>query len=187
MKARFALSICFLTCACSLTATAPLREVPANEIDAAGTSEASARPSFDLDESSALRAIKDLGAPWSVAPLIDDTKPDSLTLGSSRSVINKLGSADVYTLPDGHVWRIVLRTGFGNRCGKRGILIAALPKLLSKVAPATGVDPLLMRKLSAALAADTIEEADLAGAKVNVSGSCIAALSVSATSKDLGA
>jgi hypothetical protein len=182
MKARVAVAAMLACAACSPPAPAPItsREVSQNEIDAAGDPQPPARPSFALDEPSMLAAVENLGLPWSAQPIVDDARPDSLTKGTYRSMMSSGGGADVFTLPSGRVWRVNLRTGFGDRCGQSNVLVATLPKLLAIVAPGAAVDEATRDKIAAALRTGKIEEAELAGVKLNVAGGCVPTVSATA-------
>ncbi len=168
--------------ACTPQAPEPVtsREVSQNEIDAAGPPEVQQRPSFALDDTAALDAIAKLGTPWSTQPFLDDARPDSLTGGYYHTLGNSGGSSDVFTLPNGRVWRVNLRVGVGERCGQPSQLEAAFSGLLAIVAPKAELDANTKVKLAKALRTRTGEDADLVGVNVKMSGGCVAALSLTA-------
>jgi len=179
MNARIALPVFLLVGACSAPAAEPIaaREISQNDIDAV---DAATRPAFALNEVQARDMLATLGAPWNDRPFADDTHTDSLTDGYIRTMLHRGGSTEVLTLPDAKVWRVELRTGAGERCGKAEILLAALPKVLAAAAPDATVDASTMAKLSAALKTKGGEEVDLGNAKVSVSGGCVSSMYVTA-------
>jgi hypothetical protein len=137
-------------------------------------------PSFDMDEVDARDLIDSLGRPWSGKPVLDQESEDGFTGGYSDLLLFDGGSATIYTLPDGKVWRLRLTAGFGERCGEVEPLFRAYPTVASRLTGSSSAPP--PDALGEILNADLNQVVDLEGAKVTASGKCVRTVTFSATS-----
>ena len=128
------------------------RSLPATEAGAPTASGATAAPSpeaietpallekssFPINEVDARELAESLGPSWKEVMLMDSSA-DSFSGGFSRMIIGKSGSSDIFTLANGQVWDLQLRSGIGDRCGSPANLDSELPRIIWTVAPSLSV------------------------------------------------
>lgn len=81
---------------------------------------ANERPAFNLDEVDAedlLDEVRSNGS-FAGAPTFKSSRFDSFSGGHAISRSYRRGSVDIYTRPDGKVWRTALGLGWGDDCYK---------------------------------------------------------------------
>ncbi len=77
-----------------------------------------------------------LGYPWKGEPIRDTRRQDAFGGGEARTMQYGNGLVSIFTRADGHVWRVRLQTGIGDRCGAQRDLDAGLTALRSMLADA---------------------------------------------------
>lgn len=110
------------------------------------------------------------------------SSPDTYSGGETITSNYPGGSIHIFTLANGRIWRARILAGVGEQCGtiaqpaRAAELMTAV--LLSD--PSTALDAGTSRGISDAIARDAIFTADLAGARITASGSCVDALTLTA-------
>lgn len=107
---------------------------PSGNDAAVANDAAPALPAFAATTDTAIRTIRALGAPWADAKQSDPMR-DAKTGGLVHVMTSDGGSAQVFSRPEGKVWKLRLTSGAPNNCGTSAVLIAALPKLTSMLKP----------------------------------------------------
>lgn len=101
---------------------------------------------------------------------------DSLSGGEALRQSYKNGMLDIYTMPDGEIWRINVTSGIGDRCGKQFSNKSIVQKVVSTIAP--DADPSVAEKLFAALKSESMDEAFAGSIRFTASGGCLQRLGV---------
>lgn len=136
-------------------------------------------PAFELDEVDARDLVATLGSPWTGKPVLDRESSDEFTGGFSDLLIFGGGSATIYTLPNGQVWQLQLRTGVGDRCGSSKPLARSYPIAMKSIAP--DQQNVIPPAIAKALASTSLDRLDLDGLRVIASGDCVRQLTFKAT------
>ena len=111
---RWAMAAALSLSACSAAPT-PIE----NQSSVANETAASegTRAAFPISGDDLMVGIVGLKRPWNGKPNHQTSARDDLTGGTSTMLIYPAGAINIFTLPDGKVWRVRLVAGQGDRCG----------------------------------------------------------------------
>ncbi|WP_343528725.1 hypothetical protein [Sphingomonas sp.] len=111
---RLPIAAALVLSACSTAPTTIDNQSPAaNEMAASeGT-----RAAFPISGDDLMVGVVGFDRPWNGKPAHQTSTRDDLTGGMSTMLIYPAGAINIFTLPDGKVWRVRLVAGQGDRCG----------------------------------------------------------------------
>lgn len=141
-----------------------------------GSLAAPSRPYFSLDEVDAEDLVGSMGAAWQtdVRPLEND---DSLTGGRVKTLLFKRGSASLFILPNGKVWRLRINVGMGDTCARISDV-----KSVATIMAATFVTDVDAKSFIAQAGKEAFVKLHAKAADLVANDGCVA--SISATARD---
>lgn len=133
---------------------------------------------FDSNEVDARDLIDSLGAGWKGLTLMDPTA-DGYTNGYHRELSGRDRTAAIFTLPDGRVWDLQLRSGVGGRCGTAASLIPLVEPVLHALAPKVSLTVEQHQQIVRGLRTkDSSEIVEIGNVRVGGSGGCVRQLDI---------
>ncbi|QPT08618.1 hypothetical protein [Sphingomonas paucimobilis] len=123
---RFPIAIALILSACSAAPNPVDNQQSANNQAAASDD---ARAAFPISRDDLMVGVVGMDGPWRGKPSHQSTNRDDLTGGESSMLVYPNGAIDIFTMPDGKVWRVRLVAGQGDRCGRAADLDAGVASI----------------------------------------------------------
>lgn len=135
------------------------------------------RQTFPVDEVDAQDLIDKVSAPW-LGPTFADVRADRHSGGYGRSITSASGSANIYTLADGQVWNLQLRSGTGRDCGRAKDIAPHIAEIYSALQPGRRLRSEALATLVAGLDSPTARHVTVDGVRISTVGECIRSLDI---------
>lgn len=129
-------------------------------------------PVEEYDAKVAIEAIagfQDTGFPYG-------RRPDSFSGGEVVHHVYKNGMLDLFTLPDGGLWRVNATSGIADRCGHAFSKRETVKAFLAAVEPSAASDDAVVDKLFSAIRTGRLDDAIVGSIRFTARGDCLQAL-----------
>lgn len=155
------------------TAAAPVtNELTSSAVEAGAPA---LKPHLPVEEYDAMVAIEELagfhdtGFPYG-------RQPDSFSGGEIVHRVYKNGMLDLFTLPDGGLWRVNATSGIADRCGHAFSKRETVKAFLASIEPSAANDNAVIDKLFSAIRTGTLDDAIVGSIRFTARGDCLQAL-----------